>query len=244
MENKIKIITPEGVQLFYEIAGIGSRFVALLLDMLIQITISLIILSSLIGVNVSLGDDFSNMISVYTALLIIVGFTIFVGYFIFFEMILKGRSPGKAALKLRVIKSNGQPISFIASVLRNIFRFVDAFPGLYAVGIIVMFISNESRRLGDYVAGTIVVKEYASRIPISADFTEKEKTVVVNIYPLSSEEYHLLKEYLNRRAQLAIKKRNELSQQLSKRFYDKFNIPFEERKDDEKFLEVLVEMNH
>jgi uncharacterized RDD family membrane protein YckC len=243
MENKIKIVTPEGVNIHFEIAGIGSRFVALFLDTLIQTGLFVIILFSFVGAGITLEDTFDNVLSWYTAVLILIAFIVYIGYFVFFEMIMRGRTPGKAALKLRTIKNNGQPVSFVASVLRNLFRFADVFPGLYAVGIIVMFVSEDCKRVGDYVAGTIVVKEYASRLPMSMIDDLKTKEQRVNTYPLSSEEYHLLKEFLSRKDQLTPHKRVELSQQLCARFFDKFHIPLEERKDEEKFLEMLVEMN-
>ncbi|NLY43873.1 MAG: RDD family protein, partial [Clostridiaceae bacterium] len=230
MENKITVNTPEGVQLSFEVAGIGSRFAALLLDTLIQDAILLIIIFSLITAGITFENVFSDVLSWYTAVLILIIFIVFFGYFIFFEIILHGRTPGKALMKLRVIKSNGQPVTIIASLLRNIFRLADFFPFFYGVGVIVMFISKEARRLGDYVAGTLVVKEYVSKLPSVAEMPEKVNQKTMIIYPLNREEYNLIKEFLSRRQQLSPDKRNKIAQQLSDHFYNKFNIPIEDRK--------------
>jgi uncharacterized RDD family membrane protein YckC len=243
MDGKVDIITPESVQLSYDIAGIGSRFMALLLDTLIQVVLIIIGIVSLNAAGATLGDASGSLLSWYTALMIMFVFIVFIGYFIFFEMILRGRTPGKAAVKIRVIKKNGQPLTFTASLVRNIFRIVDMLPGLYGIGIISMFANSDSRRIGDLAASTIVVKEYGSKITSIADFQLKETSRVYNAYPLTNGEYSLLKEFLSCREKLFPEKRWELAFSLSNRFYDKFHIPQEDRTDREKFLEALAESN-
>lgn len=243
MEGKISIVTPEDVKLSFETAGIGSWFIALLIDTVIQVVLFIIIISSFFAGGITFEKIQGTLFSWYTALLILISLCVFIGYFIFFELILKGRTPGKAAVKLRAIMTNGQPLTFAASVIRNIFRIADMLPGLYAVGVIVMFLSNDSRRVGDYAAGTIVVKEYVSKIPVTLDVLMNNKDTGYNPYPLTKEEYRLLKGLLTRMDGLIPDKRETLINQLSDRFYNKFNIPFEERKEREKFLENLMELN-
>ena len=243
MDHRVKIITPESVQLSFETAGIGSRFIALLLDTLIQVGIVLIALFGMMAAGISFEGIFTSAFSWYTAVLIIVLFMTFVGYFFFFEMIFRGQTPGKKVMKIRVIKSNGQPLTFTGSILRNIFRLADMFPGFYGIGIIVMFISPQSKRIGDYVGGTIVVKEYTHKVPFNIGHAAKEAEQTVNMYPLSDEEYRLIKSFLERKDQLLPEKRMQLAYKLSKRFFDKFFIPQEERKDGEAFLAKLLRMN-
>jgi len=248
MKNEITITTPENVRITFELAGIGSRFVALLLDSILQGVLFAIILISALTGGITFGENIEGAFSWYLAALILITFLIFIGYFIFFEMIMKGRSPGKAIMKIRVMRRNGQPVTFVSTLLRNIFRIADFFPGLYGVGVLVMFISPESRRIGDYLGSTIVVKDRIGRIPATLQQLEAQDAAVrdgqtLNMYPISQEEYRLLKEFITRRDKLTKEKRQQLAQRIAERLWNKFNVPSEERKDAEKFLEMLLKAN-
>jgi uncharacterized RDD family membrane protein YckC len=106
---------------------------------------------------------------------IIVSFIIFFGYFIFFETIWSGQTPGKRWMKLRVIQDDGRPINFFAALTRNLIRFADmVIPPFYSVGIISVFASARAKRLGDYVANTVVVKERAAEAPKFDEVFESE----------------------------------------------------------------------
>jgi uncharacterized RDD family membrane protein YckC len=96
------------------------------------------------------------------ATILVLGFVFFLlvfGYFTMYETFWSGQTPGKRALRIRVIKVNGYPIDFVDALVRNVVRLADFLPSFYGVGLVVMFVSTQSRRLGDYAAGTIVVKE-------------------------------------------------------------------------------------
>jgi hypothetical protein len=109
------------------------------------------------------------------AVAILAGFVIFFGYFIFFETIWSGQTPGKRWLKLRVIQEDGRPINFFAALTRNLIRFADIQPmPFYSVGIISVFASARAKRLGDYVANTVVVKERAAEAPKFDEVFESE----------------------------------------------------------------------
>lgn len=244
MDENVNIVTPESVKLSFETAGIGSRFIALLLDMLIQGSIIFVAIISLAALGLNYHEWISgNFFSWYLAFIIILAFLINFGYFLFFEMITGGRTPGKIAMKIRVLKTNGAPINFASSAIRNIFRLADMFPSFYALGLIVMFISKDYRRIGDYVAGTMVVKEYKGQIPVSVKSNPETCFKSVNPYPLTADEYRLIKEYLSRRNQLLDENRYSLLIELSERFYNKFSVAMEERTDREAFLEKLVNYN-
>ena len=159
------IDTPEQVELEYSVAGIGSRFVAALLDLLIVgafFTAELIVVV-MIGAAAAaspatgrLGEAAGKWL---TAFVIFINFAIFWGYFALFEAYWKGQTPGKRVMKLRVIKDSGRQITFFESLARNLVRVVDYPPGMYLIGVITMLCNKRNQRLGDLVAGTLVVHE-------------------------------------------------------------------------------------
>lgn len=160
MSEQLQIETPENISFRYNIAGIGSRFLALLIDSLIQGSLYAllffsvaVLLSAASRANTS--QDLSNAIAV---VILMVVFLIQFGYFILFEIILNGQTPGKRLIGLRVIKENGYPLSALDSIIRNIVRVIDFFPFAYGVGVIAMFTNARAKRLGDLAAGTIVVQ--------------------------------------------------------------------------------------
>ena len=157
--DKLTIETPEQTALEFPLAGIGSRFLALAADMLLQAAAwcVLLIIFAVSAVSFSL---FSKGAGVWTiAILIFILFTVQFGYFALFESLWNGQTPGKRWTHLRVIKDSGRPISAYDAILRNFLRIVDEMPTMYAVGLITMLISRENKRVGDYAAGTVVIHE-------------------------------------------------------------------------------------
>ena len=165
--DKISIETPEQINLEFPLAGIGSRFLAMATDTLIQFFMGLAVfmvvvltpfLTKRAGIVGALSQEWIWALS---------GLAVFLlqfGYFSFFEAIWKGQTPGKRREHLRVIKDDGRPITAFDAVGRNLMRIVDGLPGIYGVGVISIFLSGRSKRLGDYLAGTIVVHDH----PINA----------------------------------------------------------------------------
>jgi len=163
MDEHVTISTPEQIAFQYETAGIGSRFLASLLDHLILYTILSMVYCGVVAIAGAgaflLSDDEGLAIYLALAFLIIVIFLIFWGYFVIFETIWNGQTPGKRAIKLRVIRRSGQPIGAGEAMIRNLVRLVDMLPGFYGIGLVAMFVDKEGRRLGDLAAGTIVIRE-------------------------------------------------------------------------------------
>jgi uncharacterized RDD family membrane protein YckC len=167
MDERLTISTPEQVAFQYEMADIGSRFVASLLDhIILGLALALVacaVLTLSLGAMLSqaLGDNGQMTGGMYLAIavLVLIIFLIFWGYFILFEMVWKGQTPGKRLVRLRVIRQNGQPVGAGEVVVRNLVRLVDILPGFYGIGLISMFIDKQARRLGDFAAGTVVVRE-------------------------------------------------------------------------------------
>ncbi|HZT96988.1 MAG TPA: RDD family protein [Chloroflexota bacterium] len=159
MIEEYRVETPEAVALSYELAGIGTRFVAALIDLVVIVgmaellslaTVGLIFLAGI------LGSFFLDAAIIFT---LTSYFLLFWGYYIAFETFWSGQTPGKRSIGVRVIKVDGRQIRFVDALVRNLVRIVDFLPSLYGLGLLVMFIGRQPRRLGDYAAGTVVVKE-------------------------------------------------------------------------------------
>lgn len=168
-EETLIIETPERVPLHFALASIGNRFLACAIDHAIQgLILALIVLAAIIIANISIFD--SNVTSApkwVIAVAIILLFLIFAGYFTFFEWIWSGQTPGKLWLKLRVIREDGRPITFWEAAVRNLLRVVDMLPSFpfYSIGLISVFSSSRDQRVGDMVAGTVVVREREAEAP-------------------------------------------------------------------------------
>jgi uncharacterized RDD family membrane protein YckC len=158
------IETPDNISFGYQVAGIGSRFLAALIDSLIQGAIYLFlfvifILVTTIGPSLKLSAQIMSWLSTVISIVIVVAlFLIQFGYYIVLEIVTRGRSPGKELLGLSVIKENGYPLTPMDSIIRNLVRIVDFLPFAYGVGIIAMFLNDRAKRLGDMAAGTLVVQ--------------------------------------------------------------------------------------
>jgi len=169
-EDTLIIETPERVQLHFGLASIGNRFLACAIDHLIQG----LVFGLLIGV--ALAAEFSRFEKLFSsaskwlyAILIVVAFLIVSAYFTFFEWLWNGQTPGKRWLKLRVIREDGRPVTFWEATVRNLLRTFDIMPWpFYSIGLISVFISARDQRVGDMVAGTVVVREREAEAPAFA----------------------------------------------------------------------------
>ena len=171
LQQEYTIDTPENVSFGYEVAGIGSRFIGALIDNLI-LGIALFLLNLLLaqllewlggadGVATLTGMDAAGdwATGLVTALYILLNFVLLWGYYIVFELIWNGQTIGKRVAKTRVVRVNGNPAGVLEIVVRNLLRMVDFLPVAYGVGLAVMFFNHHARRLGDFAAGTLVIKE-------------------------------------------------------------------------------------
>jgi len=217
------IETPENVDLQRRLAGIGSRFLAGLLDAVL--IVGMLMVPTIIFFAVDLhtaffGDGAAQEARAWLiAILIMVGFLIYWGYFLFFELWMNGQTPGKKYMRIRVVQQEGRAVSFDSIAVRNLLRAVDGI-GAYAVAGIVMFATKKMQRLGDLAAGTVVISE---EIP---DYSAKQdkKQKVFDIMPataaalqethLTPQEYHLLHSYWLRREQLTLEARYHLLPKL------------------------------
>ncbi|MDH4144036.1 MAG: RDD family protein [Acidimicrobiia bacterium] len=162
-ENTVTISTPEGVPLRLVVAGLGSRFAAFAVDQAIQwaVLLALYLAVSLLG-----PDDLGFSLF---ALVTVLYFALPTFYFVFFETIDRGRSPGKRLVGLRVVRADGSAVTLSASFVRNLLRVVDSLPTVYGVGIVSMLVTAHTQRVGDLVAATLVVRnEPAARTVLGA----------------------------------------------------------------------------
>ena len=167
-EDILIIETPERVPLHFALASIGNRFLACAIDHALQaLTIVLMIIAFTLLANYStLSDQLSNAPKWVYAVLIVILFLIVSGYFAFFEWLWNGQTPGKRWLKLRVIREDGRPVTFWEAAVRNLLRSFDMMPApFYSIGLISVFISSTDQRIGDMVAGTVVVREREAEAP-------------------------------------------------------------------------------
>jgi uncharacterized RDD family membrane protein YckC len=167
-EEILIIETPERVPLHFALASIGNRFLACAVDLTIQIfTILLLYIGFTIVANLaSLGSQLKDAPKWVIAMLVITLFLIISGYFVFFEWLWNGQTPGKRWLKLRVIREDGRPITFWEAAVRNLLRTFDMMPApFYSIGLISVFISAKDQRAGDLIAGTVVVREREAEAP-------------------------------------------------------------------------------
>jgi uncharacterized RDD family membrane protein YckC len=214
MDDSYRIDTPENVTFGYEISGLGSRFLAALVDTLVIVILLVVMYMVTIAFLVSPpGKTLSQALGDW----IIAGYALFTfailwGYYIFFEMIWNGQSLGKRWLGVRVIRTDGMPITLVESVVRNLVRVVDFLPVYYGFGVVTMMISAQSRRLGDLAAGTVVVKERKdvtlsalgrAAAPVSVHLPELiESMGDPTVWPLerlTDEDMYIIKEFLTRR---------------------------------------------
>ena len=171
-DDTLVIETPERVPLHFALASIGNRFIACAIDHTIQI-VTLIVVGMffmIIADASSMGSRLMSAPKWVIAILVVVQAIIFDGYFAVFEWIWRGQTPGKRWLKLRVIREDGRPISFFEAMVRNLLRVVDfLIPPFYSIGLISVFATTRDQRVGDLVAGTVVVREREAEAPAFAE---------------------------------------------------------------------------
>ena len=170
-EDILIIETPERVPLHFALASIGNRFLACAIDHAIQaLTLIIIFIGFFVLANTTdLERAFSTAPKWVYAVMILVLFLILTGYFAFFEWIWSGQTPGKRWLKLRVIREDGRPITFWEASVRNLIRSFDMMPApFYSIGLISVFSTTRDQRVGDMVAGTVVVREREAEAPAFA----------------------------------------------------------------------------
>jgi uncharacterized RDD family membrane protein YckC len=219
--DKHTIETPEQLRLDFAVAGIGSRFLALVIDTLIQIAV---LIGSLIVIGI-VGARWQP--SVWVIAFASAGFfLLFYGYFAFFEILWNGQTPGKRAIGIRVVKDSGRPLTAAESIGRNLLRTVDQLPAFYAVGMASALLTSGNKRLGDLVVGSLVVREssLAAVKPIW-QATRTGNDAVLGGNALSVEDLALIDAFLNRRDELDPEVRSRMAWQILSQLSLKLHLP-------------------
>jgi uncharacterized RDD family membrane protein YckC len=239
--DKLTIETPEQTSLEFAVAGIGSRFLAMAIDSLIQGAALAILFSAGLFLAGALPTSFAPAGPWIVAIGLLAGFTIFLGYFIFFEAIWHGQTPGKRIIHIRVIKDDGRPVQAVESFGRNLMRIVDQLPFLYAIGVASVLLSRRSQRLGDFVAGTIVVHERMLQdIKPLWNAAPSESGLRLGAERLTGEELALIETFLNRRGALAADVRYNMAEQIVRRIESNLTLPPPGTLSNEKLLEAVA----
>jgi len=239
--DKLTIETPELIPLEFPLAGIGSRFLAIALDTLIQFVVGMALLVA--GMLIVIPLPASRHTGIWVvALGILAYFALTSGYFAYFESVWNGQTPGKRYFHLRVIKESGRPITVYDAVVRNLLRIVDGLPGFYGVAILSALLSAKNKRLGDFAAGTVVVHEQplASQTHVPAEPQTAPAIAAYDASQLTPEEFQLIDAFLQRRDQLPPPLRAQMAHRVMLRLAARLNIPAEDRRNAEALVEKLA----
>ena len=228
--NRVTLQTPESVELEFTLAGIGNRAYALLIDylvwsiILIGFFIAWVIFSSQLLEAIENFVGSSKQLRLWlVAIQLLITFFIYVGYFVIFETLWQGQTPGKRFVKIRVIRDDGRPVSLQQSTLRSLLRPVD---DLFFLGVFFIVFGKREKRLGDWVAGTLVIQEERPVVSSSFPVSKEAETLATqllseaNLAAMLAEDFAVIREYLQRRAAMIPEARAELSRQLAHQIKD------------------------
>jgi len=242
-DDQLQIDTPEQIALELPLAGIGSRFLGLTIDTLLQFLLYVTGGFALAFASVGFAGigRYLKWIPVnwVPAIAILFVFCVYWGYFAFFEIIWKGQTPGKRVAKIRVIKESGRPINAYEAIARNLLRAIDALPGMYGVGIVCMMLNSQNRRIGDYVAGTVVVHDTRTG-EVKPEWTMVSEPAAANpqLALISSEELVLIETYLHRRVDMDLTLRDQVASKIASRITEKTGLQRDSKQSLDDFLET------
>ena len=211
LDDRVTIATPEGIELELILAGVGSRFAAELLDVVVQ-------LGAIFALAIVIGPVGNNGF-VIAAYLVVV-FLILFAYDIVLETWNRGRSVGKLAAGLRVVRVGGEAEGFLTAAVRNFLRIVDFLPAFYVVGVISIMATSRNQRLGDLAAGTLVVRERRPALTPAATYVPPPAAasyIEWDVSAVSPEDVVTLRQFLERRLSLSPGARAHLATDLAAR---------------------------
>lgn len=197
MDNDLAVLSPEKTVLTFRLAGLGSRIVAHIADVIVVIT--LIFIANLIFTSLAIRIMDQGLV---IAALLVTSFLAPLLYFILFEGLWNGQTPGKKATGVRVMMADGTPITFVAALARNLLRPADMLPGPYLLGLVAIFSNPKAQRIGDLAAGTVVCyeKRTGQRVlpaPHNIGYHSYEPAVG-ELRGMTIEEYHALRRLADR----------------------------------------------
>jgi uncharacterized RDD family membrane protein YckC len=251
--------TPEQVRLHLELAGLGTRSIAYILDTLLRYGVLLAIFVAVVLIFDALQLHWEGITDQFGAHFIMIILTLLYffmewGYFATFEWLWTGQTPGKRVARIRVLKDGGGPISFLDAALRNLVRLVDSSGPMAAIGMLFIFFNRKNKRPGDLLARTIVVREHPKTLTQLLAVSELPPRIpddpfadLIRRISLTSDQHDLIARYLQRRDQLDTATRIRLCRQIADAIINPvrlqpnsahLNLPQEA--DYERFLQSLV----
>jgi uncharacterized RDD family membrane protein YckC len=248
-----RLETPDNVELHFDLAGPGSRFCAICIDavvvggtLLTLVLVAIVIDAALPGALSAIKElkaDRGLFTSVGVAVVLFGVAVINASYHLIFELFWRGQTPGKRVMKIRAISDDGTPMGPTQVLLRNVLRIVDFLPAAYALGGVVCLVSDASKRLGDFAAGTIVVKEGAVNYRAKTDTKNAPLAApALGANPeLLPDESRLVQNFLSRRAELLPLARGRLAEQIAGPLYDRYGGNWDYA---ESYLERLAAGRH
>ncbi|MCB0034756.1 MAG: RDD family protein [Anaerolineales bacterium] len=233
-DERLNIDTPENVQIGYELAGIGSRFMAALVDTTLLVLLLLLVWAAVLGIVFLTATDVQVAgNTAIMALAVLLNFIFLWGFYIFFEILWNGQTPGKRWVGLRVIRANGLPVTVTEVIIRNLVRIIDFLPLAYGFGVVTMFINPQSRRLGDLAAGTIVVFDQtavtlkslgeAVREPLGSQLVISNEVLALPTDRLTAADVAPVETFLKRRYELG--NRAAMGAQLLRQLFERMEAP-------------------
>ncbi len=205
-EDRRTIATPEGVDLEIPLAGLGSRFIGLLLDTMIQgAVITVAIIAAVVA-----GSQVAAIVIGSAAVLLVIG------YDVIFEVRGGGRTPGKRAAGVRVVMDGGQPVGLRASLIRNIIRLFEGFATSYVPATVSILVTRDNQRLGDLAAGTLVIRDRRV-VPPDPHIPSASSDTSLDATGIGDDELSVVRSFLARREQLAPHARRTLAAELAGR---------------------------
>jgi uncharacterized RDD family membrane protein YckC len=246
-QDRLVIATPEGLDLALDLAGVGSRFTAGLIDLAIKA----VIIAAILLAATALGGLVEVIVDIAAPLLI------YLGYDVLFETLGAGRTPGKRATGLRVLRTDGAPEDVVSSLVRNVLRLIDGLPLLYLPGIVSILVTKRNQRLGDLAAGTIVVRERhggrranepgaepafatAAVVPSAREERPPGAPSGYDLGGLTDADAGAVRAFLDRRERLESGARRDVAMRLARALRPKVAGPFDDLPP-ERFLEALDE---
>jgi uncharacterized RDD family membrane protein YckC len=221
----IKLLTPESIELEFVLAGIGSRALALLIDYCVLAlcqalfwTLLGVFSEQLVNYLGAFNINYSSLTLWIMAIALLGSFGIYAGYFVFFEVMWQGQSPGKRLAKIRVIRDDGKPVGLAQATLRALLRPID---DIFFIGAFFIFFSRQEKRLGDWVAGTLVVQNAPPQTHKQLSISEASQQLatqlpeITDLTQLRPDDFAVISEYLHRRHFMTSKARSDLSLKLA-----------------------------